>query len=285
LGKGSKQPTNTTSTVTQTNIPAYMEGPIKGLAADAAAVADRPYQAYQGPRIAGFNNYQNQAMGLASAMPGQVGGMINNGYNKLNAVDTQFGADDAARYMNPYTSNVIDAMQARAQEDFMRQQNSLAAQKAKAGTWGSSRFGVQSAIGEDLFNKTMMEQRYKGLADAYDKSYNMWSGDRNAGMQQATGLGQLGAQYGSSVGQATNQLGQMGDERQAVQQVGLDTAYQDFVNQRDWDKNQLDWLSSIYHGFQGTGGSSTSTSSTPSNSLQTALGLGLAGLGAYQSMR
>lgn len=285
MGKGSKQPTNTTSTVTQTNIPAYMEGPIRGLAADAAAVADRPYQAYQGPRIAGFNGYQDQAMGLASAMPGQVGGMINNGYNKLNAVDTQFGADDAERYGNPYRSKVIDAAQLRAEQDFARQQNSLAAQKAKAGTWGGSRFGVQSAIGQDLFNQTMMEQRYKGLADAYDKSYNMWSGDRNAGMQQATGLGQMGAQYGSSIGQAINQLGQMGDERQAVQQVGLDTAYADFEAQKNNDKNNLDWLSSIYHGFQGTGGSSTSTSSTPSNSLQSALGLGLAGLGAYQSMR
>lgn len=285
MGGSSKAPSKTTQEVTQTNVPAYLEGPMRGLAANAAAVAARPYEAYRGPRIAGFNGYQNQAMGLASALPGQVGGMLNDARARMAGVDTEFGADDQARYMNPYTSSVIDATQQRAQEDFMRQQNSLAAQKAKTGTWGGSRFAIQSAIGDDMFNKTMMEQRYKGLADAYDKSYNMWSGDRGAAMQQATGLGQMGAQYGSSMGQAVNQLGQMGDERQAVQQVGLDTAYQDFINQRDNEKNNLDWLSSIYHGFQGSGGTSTTTTSAPSSNLQSALGLGLAGLGAYQSMR
>lgn len=257
---------------------------MQGLAQQAAGLAAQPYVPYKGARVAGFNADQNTALSRARGLAGQTQPYFDQSGQILSHMPTTFDEATQQHYMNPYIKNVIDATQSRAEDDFARQMNELNAQKIKNGTWGSNRYAIQSAISGDLFNKTMMEQRYKGLADAYDKSYNMFSGDRTAQMQKAQGLAGLGAQIGNTNMAEIATLGGLGDKRQAVQQVGLDTAYNDFLNQRDWTKNQLDWLSSIYHGYQGTGGTSTATTYSPSSNLQTALGLGLAGLGAAKSL-
>ena len=50
----------TSSTVTQTNLPAYLEPYVTRDVAAAEAAAGQPYQAYGGQRIAGFNPNQQQ---------------------------------------------------------------------------------------------------------------------------------------------------------------------------------------------------------------------------------
>lgn len=125
----------------------------------------------------------------------------------------------------------------------------------------------------------------QALESGFGTSAGIFGSDANRGQQQqqlqattALGAGQLGANANIAAGNLSNQsaqiganaalgasqqlgaLGQMrqglglkdasalgasGALQQQLQQQGLDTGYQDFLNQRDWDRNQLTWLNGM----------------------------------------
>ena len=88
-------------------------------------VADRPFQAYTGERVAGFTPTQTQAQGLFKGIANDTSGQANYGTAINTArgmLDYQPGTvsaptvsagmlrdTDLTPYLNPYTQNVIDA--------------------------------------------------------------------------------------------------------------------------------------------------------------------------------
>lgn len=76
---------------------------------------------------------------------------------------------------------------------------------------------------------------------------------------------------------------QAGDKMQQTNQMALDAAYDDFVNQRDYDKQQLNFLSGVLRGVPVTANSDVRFKEA-SNPLSQVAGLGIAGLGAYNAM-
>jgi hypothetical protein len=90
-----------------------------------------------------------------------------------------------------------------------------------------------------------------------------------AATQQTTDLERLKAQAAS------------GGEKQALQQEIDNIKYQQFMDQQNYQKQQLDYLSNILRGNAAALGS-TQVSYAPAPSLASQLGgLGLAGLGLY----
>jgi hypothetical protein len=73
-----------------------------------------------------------------------------------------------------------------------------------------------------------------------------------------------------------------GDKMQQTNQAALDAAYDDFVNQRDYEKQQLAFYNSILRGYAGPVNSDVQTRQA-SNPLSQIAGLGVAGLGAYKA--
>jgi len=62
----------------------------------------------------------------------------------------------------------------------------------------------------------------------------------------------------------------------------LDTGYQDFINQRDYPKNQISYMSNILRGVPVTPTTVQTQYSNP-NPLSQYAGLGIAGLGLARS--
>lgn len=75
-----------------------------------------------------------------------------------------------------------------------------------------------------------------------------------------------------------------GDKVQQTNQASLDAAYDNFVNQRDYDKQNLNFYSNILRGVPVTANSDVQTR-TASNPLAQVAGLGIAGLGAYNAYK
>lgn len=73
-----------------------------------------------------------------------------------------------------------------------------------------------------------------------------------------------------------------GDKVQQTNQTALDAAYDDFVNQRDYDRNSLNFYSSMLRGVPVTANSDVQTRQA-SNPLAQIAGAGIAGLGAYRA--
>ena len=96
---------------------------------------------------------------------------------------------------------------------------------------------------------------------------------RSAGL-----TGQLGAQQQGLTLQQAQALQAQGAQQQAQEQKGLDIAERDFLNQRDFEKQQLNYFSSIMRGIPVQPAMTVSQYQNPNQYAQFA-GLGIAGLG------
>jgi hypothetical protein len=85
--------------------------------------------------------------------------------------------------------------------------------------------------------------------------------------------------------QAAQLLEAQGLGQMAREQAGLDVAYQDFLRQQNFPKEQLGFYSNTLRGLP-VGDAGTATTTQPGASpLQQALGLGISGLGLYRGMQ
>ena len=98
-------------------------------------------------------------------------------------------------------------------------------------------------------------------------------------------LGQLGMSDQEAWQQRLGQLYESGEAQQLQTQAGMDTAYQDFINQRDYERNSLTWLSGILHGVPVSAESNVLEYQQSPSLMNQAVGSGIAGLGLYQSMQ
>jgi len=78
-------------------------------------------------------------------------------------------------------------------------------------------------------------------------------------------------------------LEKSGATRQALSQAAMEQAYKDFVNQRDYERQNVNWLTGIMAGVPVGAQSEVLQYEGAPNPYSTALGLGLAG-GDLKSM-
>ena len=69
----------------------------------------------------------------------------------------------------------------------------------------------------------------------------------------------------------------------AREQAGLDVAYEDFVRQRDYPREQIQFMSSVLRGVP-VAPSTESQKFQSYNPLQQALGTGISALGLYKGL-
>lgn len=289
MGKKSA-PTQTTSTVTQTNLPEYAKPYFERMMARAESETNQPYIQYGGPRIAGFSDDQlaaqqgyrdfgtdplSDAMGVAGGATAGLGGI--GGYQNQNVYTDDWSSDDASRYMNPFLSTVFDQQRDAAFKTFQEGAGQRDAEAVRAGAFGSTRQGVADYMAQRDMMSELNAMQANALRDSYDRGLGAYQGDQGrllealmanqqAGLSSA-GLNQEGVlartnamiqqgQLMGQLGESNRNLNQMrlenlyrtGADQQAINQASLDTAYQDFINQRDYDRQNLQFMSGILHG-------------------------------------
>lgn len=136
----------------------------------------------------------------------------------------------------------------------------------------------QKAAEMDLQGDIANEQARAGAAGIQQQGYNL------AG-QFGGQLGQLGSARQDMALQRLMGLDTLGAKQQATNQQMLDTAYEDFVNQRDHERNNVAFEASIIRGMTPQMNSDTITRSSGGNQTAQMLGLGLGALGTYGMMR
>jgi hypothetical protein len=158
-------------------------------------------------------------------------------------------------YMSPYMQNVVDVQQRNAREMAGANSGALNAKASQMGAFGGSGIALQRAAQERDLAKQLEGIQATGAQTAFQQ-----------GTQQAnTALGQ--------------QM-QLGGLRQANTQQGLDTAYQDFLTQKNYPYQQLSYMSNLVRGTpMGMNTTSQVYQAPPSTASQLA-GLGTAAVGA-----
>ena len=261
-------------------------------------------QALGGLNVGQYTGYGAAGQGLGQAF----------GYTP-QAINAQMFSPAAAQYyQSPYQQNVTDIAlrEARRQGDIAKQQGALGA--IGRGTFGGGRQALLQAEGERNVQQNLGDIQARGSQAAYENAQKQFLADQ-ANRMQAQQLTQQGQQYaaglGKDVGLAGLQAGidtskglaataasqQIADlerlkaqaasagEQQAMQQKINDLKYQVFQEEKNYQKNQLEYLSAILRGNAGALGS-TQVQYSPAPSVASQIGgLGLAGLGLYQALK
>ena len=171
--------------------------------------------------------------------------------------------------MNPYTSSVVDRIGDLAQRQLS--QNiipTIQNQCIGGGTFGGSRSG--EALGKSMrdLQESTMAQQSQALERGYSQAGQQAQADqaRMAQLGQLTGAistqdlarqmqagEQLAKQGALSQSLGLTGLGAIegvGQQMQNQQQRSLDLAYQDFLGQRDYDREQIAFLNNAIRGLQ-----------------------------------
>lgn len=154
-------------------------------------------------------------------------------------------------------------------------------ERDRAAKLGVQQLGSQQGLQAALAN----QQANLDAQRAAEQSRQFGTTSRLQGLSQALQgaqtLGQLGTQQQAADLQRIQAQAAAGAEQRALQQQYLDTAYADFLRQRDYPMEQLGYFSNLMRGMP-VGLGSTQTTYAPPPSLASQIGgLGLAGLGMY----
>lgn len=236
-----------------------------------------------------------------------------------------FNQNVADYYMSPYQSKVTDIAVQEAQREADRQRSQQALGSISRGTFGGARNALAQATADTGTVANIAKLRAQGQQDAFLNAQQQFERDRTAGMstdrtnldaevnrrqlqeqarQYEAGLGKdifttglaglndaskgiasvAGAKQEADLARLQAQAA-TGAEQQALAQKVLDTQYQEAMQQRDWNKNQLEFYSNILRGNAGALGSTQVQYTPPPSTTSQIAGLGLAGLGLYNALK
>lgn len=171
--------------------------------------------------------------------------------------------------------------QAYLQAGMSNQDASLRAYLANQGAYMTAQQAAEQSrqFGSNLDYQTQLANEQNRLASA---GLDIDAAQAAAGAAATTG--QLGTQYQSDWLARLQALAGVGSEQQRMDQLALDQGYTDFINQRDYPRQTINWLSSILHGVPVSPQSNVITYQPGPNPYSQLMGLGLGAAGIYNMM-
>lgn len=257
---------NTTTTSVQ--YPDWVDNAGQSIWGAASNIAQTPYQSYSAPRIAGMTGDQLSAQSmLRSWLPKE----LQAGYSgfKSPSVIGEIDGKGTADYMNPYLENVLAGTNRniRRGADMAHQWGSNVAAHGD-GAFGDARHGIADAQIEKDAMLAMGDAANNAYSAAFDNAMGLKSDDISRLFQSA----QFNREGQDAVLKYLDSLYRSGQNTQQLQQANADLMYQDFTNQRDYPKQQLQMLISALGGSPY--GNSTSQTSPGPSTASSILGAG-----------
>lgn len=279
----------------ETKLPDWMNDAGEFLVGYGTDLANKPFQAYTDPRVAGFSDDQTNAFQMLRNV---ISGAPNIGPEVLEGIRTAANAgpqsvgterlvDEGGRlgamadYINPYTDARLTPVIRRIEEAADQERKRIGAGATMAGAYGDARHGVREAQLARDKNLAISEAAGTAHADAFDKAMAGRSGDvarflqtdlANAGYSEAALnrlLGGSTALLAGATGDQDRLLKQVqallgsGGQQQALGQAGLDAQFQEFLRRYGHDFNIMNALAGV---LKSTPTSNTVTESRPDNS-------------------
>ena len=299
-GGGGGQTAPSSQTITQTTIPEYARPYVESMLGKSVALTDNnanPYQTYGGQRLQAFTPMQEQAFQNYATQ--QVAPELGAGSNiaAFSGLGSMMAGGDYMRmatdprsmqsFMSPYMQNVVDLQKQEATRDYQKGLGGLNARATAAGAFGGSRQAIERAEAGRNLGTTLANIQATGTQNAFDKAQQAQQFGSTLGLQ---GLGQ-GIQAGSTLGQLgqtrygqqmgiSDAISRAGAVQQAQGQQGLDLAYQDFIQQKNYPYQQMGFMSDMVRGLPLSQSSQQMYAPPPSMMSQLG-GLGTTALGIY----
>jgi hypothetical protein len=282
-----------TATSTQTNeLPAYARPYFENIMSRAKTASEQAYQPYGEQRIADFTGDTNQAFDItrnlaAQGTPGVNAGvgMTQQAANVGFGASQPFGQQQADQYMSPYMNSVIQRQKDAALRDYSEGQPGRDTQAINAGAFGGYRDAIQQGVAQRGLGNRLNDIEASGRQQAFTNAQQQYNADRNAslaggslGLQAGAQMGSLNAQQQGLTLAQVQALNSQGAAQQELKQRELDLGYQNFVDQRDFEKNQVGYLSNIMRGVPVQANTTTTQATRQPSPIAQYGGLAMSGL-------
>ena len=260
---------SSTSTVSNTSIPTCVSEGGERLFNQASALAERPFEAYTGPRVADFTPDTQSAFAGVRANQGAYQPQL----AEAGALTTQAGKsfDQAAyeQYANPFQQNVTDMAGREMNRQYDQALLGQNAQAQQAGAFGGSRHGILNAENERNRMQNMADLQFRGAQQGFQNAQQMFGTDQARALQAGSQAGQLGSLQSQMGYQDAQALQGIGSQQQALEQQSVDAAYGDYLEQREYPFRQTNFALGALRGTPyetrtTATGSGTSTQLAPS---------------------
>lgn len=276
-----------TQVVKNETIPEWLREPTQGVVSRAQAVSEEPYQAYTGQRVADVAAPTQQAYQLTEKNVGAYKPYLSSGSSMVSSAGQGFNPNALQTYYNPYQQSVMDVMAKQGQRNLV--ENLLPEVNTTftgAGMFGGSRHADFTGNALRDVNESIMNQQAQLAQQGYNTALGAYQADLDRRLKAGESLANLGEQAQTMGLKDASALQSIGAAQQAQEQKNLDTAYNDFLVQRDYPKTQVQFLSDIIRGIPSStfATEKTTTSSPNTNTLASILGTALGGYNAYQGL-
>lgn len=257
-------------TTSETVVPDWVQNQVTQNIGTANTLAAQPYQAFQGPTVAGLTPDQLQAYSEIENLPSTAptyAQAIGNVSNLPAATQS---------LLNPYMNLVGGDTVSNIQRASAQSQNAANANAAGVSAFGGARSGVQSDV---LASET---QRNIGQAINQIQAQG-WNTASSLALQQAQEMGQLTTAKQQADLLGAGALSQVGGQEQAQTQAEYSAALQQWQQQQNYPYQQLAVQQSALAGSP-YGNTVVSQQPYTTNPVATALGETAAGLGIVNQL-
>ena len=199
------------------------------------ALAEMPYQAYQGPLTAGSSQLQQQAyQGLAGlSLPQNMGAFTPTSFTTAGA---------AQQYMSPYLQAALEPQLAEAQRQAEIQRVQQAGRLTRAGAFGGGRQAIMESEGARNLTRQLSDITGTGYQRAFESAQQQFNTEQER-QQRAQ---ELANRYGLDVAGAQRAAG---GEQRAIEQQGITADIGQFEEERDYPYKQVQYMQSLLQGL------------------------------------
>jgi hypothetical protein len=260
MSSGGSQKAPSSSTVTQTNIPAELMPYATKVLGKADALTSAPYLEYGGQRVAGFTPLQQQGyQGIQQMTPAdqlsQATGFAGLGALRAAQGPQDFTGENVQSYMSPYMRNVVEQQQLGAIRNYQRELPGLASVATKVGGLGGTRQALLQSEAQRNLQDRLAGIEASGTQAAYENAQQQFNAQQAMGLnylQQQLGaagiLGDLGQrQYGQEMG-INEALLRAGQEQRGVEQQYLDSMREAYAERQNYPYKNLAFMSDLVRG-------------------------------------
>ncbi len=275
---------STQTSTSTTSTPEWMQKYQNGLVDTAWNQAQQPYTPYGGDYAAGMNGYQQQGIDAlanrAASGSATMGAANNTLQGVMNNPGSSAVANPYANINNPY----LDQSIANAQGDLVKSWNNVqlpAWQKAMAGGGSFGNTGVEQATqsAQDDLQKNLGRVATDARMGAYNTAAGLQDSQASRVMQ-ALGMAPTMANQDYT---DINNLISAGTQLQGQNQAQIDAAKQQYLDQQNYPRNNLQWMGNML-GLGGNGNSSTTQTQPGASTASQVTGGALTGAALYQML-
>jgi hypothetical protein len=250
LFSGEAPPNVNSTTVTTNSMPDWYQEYVRGLLGKSNSIAGNDYTPYPGQRVADFNDPTTQSFDMTAANVGIQNPAFSTAQTGFNSVAGGYNQGKVDQYANPYIAQMDQSIANQANQNLF--QNVLPGVNdtfTSAGQFGGSR-NAQFTNNAILNNQqAISNSQATANNQAYQNSMQNYLQGNAQTLTAGTDLTQLGQQQQAAGLKDAAAMNAIGQQQQQLNQQGLDVGYQNFIDQRDWSKNQAAFMNQQVRGF------------------------------------